>query len=97
MHSYDQEGGDQANSPGCEWRGEIWKVGAYYFKHRSHKSNKTFVPGTKAFVSGRLMQSHASCLHRLLAIMGPSGGGKTSLLNALAGQVPETKGAQVAC
>lgn len=30
---------------------------------------------------------------RLLAIMGPSGGGKTSLLNALAGQVPETKGA----
>ena len=24
--------------------------------------------------------------------MGPSGGGKTSLLNALAGQVPETKG-----
>ena len=29
--------------------------------------------------------------HRLLAIMGPSGGGKTSLLNALAGQAPETK------
>ena len=29
---------------------------------------------------------------RLLAIMGPSGGGKTSLLNALAGQVPSTKG-----
>lgn len=24
--------------------------------------------------------------------MGPSGGGKTSLLNALAGQVPSTKG-----
>ena len=33
-------------------------------------------------------------LPRLLAIMGPSGGGKTSLLNALAGQVPETKGKQ---
>lgn len=34
----------------------------------------------------------ASCKCRLLAIMGPSGGGKTSLLNALAGQVPSTKG-----
>ena len=39
----------------------------------------------------------AQCLHahRLLAIMGPSGGGKTSLLNALAGQVPATKGMQL--
>ncbi len=34
----------------------------------------------------------ASLRHRLLAIMGPSGGGKTTLLNALAGQVPATKG-----
>ncbi|KAK9909937.1 hypothetical protein WJX75_009739 [Coccomyxa subellipsoidea] len=32
---------------------------------------------------------------RLLAIMGPSGGGKTSLLNALAGQVPSTKGMEL--
>jgi ABC-type multidrug transport system ATPase subunit len=37
----------------------------------------------------QLISVHAC---RLLAIMGPSGGGKTSLLNALAGQVPATKG-----
>lgn len=32
---------------------------------------------------------------RLMAIMGPSGAGKTSLLNALAGQVPEISSAKL--
>ena len=45
-----------------------------------------------AYSAGGVM-TVACHFSRLLAIMGPSGGGKTSLLNALAGQVPETKGA----
>ena len=88
MHNYYPEGRHQANSSGCGRGGESWKVCADHFAHRSIKSKFLGAMCWSLDVSTLII-----LLHRLLAIMGPSGGGKTSLLNALAGQVPETKGA----
>lgn len=91
MHNYDPEGRHQANSSGCGWGGKSWKVCAD-FACRSHDL-KFLSAICWSLGVGTPTASTASFLRRLLAIMGPSGGGKTSLLNALAGQVPETKGA----
>lgn len=57
--------------------------------HRACRSREAAVFNLQVHVA----DCHLHC--RLLAIMGPSGGGKTSLLNALAGQVPATKGNQL--